>query len=258
MDAITARGALRGRSEVHVAPGGYAENIILPLNTIAPHGKLIAINPMDGTLASGGAVYLTAAVDTDPVITVRARGWLIQGFEIDTPANDGGLTLDAVSANCNANYTTIRNCVFWGGDTGTHGIDFKGPAHYVKIYDCDFQGQGGKAIMCSETPSDLPGGIEIAHCRFQNNVNGIAMNPRGFWHSWIHDCMFAPGTTETDPDTLLDNRGGQYTIIGPNNFLSSTYDAAGGYYAGTNETWRGNRSEDSDNGTVGTGQVNPA
>jgi hypothetical protein len=92
-----------------------------------------------------------------------------------------------------------------------------------------------------------------------DNSNHIAMNPRGFKESWIHDCAFMQAGANYTATLQLDNRGGNGTIIGPNNFLSGDYDeGTGGYYAGSNETWRGNHSQDSDSGTTGTGQVNPA
>ena len=81
--AMTAVGNLgtRGRHRIFVAPGGYTEDIETPLNADAPFGQLIAVNPTRAQ--SFGAVFLTAASALAPVLSIRARGWLIDGFEFE-------------------------------------------------------------------------------------------------------------------------------------------------------------------------------
>lgn len=264
MDAITARGALRGRSIVQVAPGGYNEDVVTPLNSIAPFGQLIAVNPTPDK--SFGATYIFASTAGEAGLTIRARGWLVEGFEIGAIANAECIHLQGPSAggtpaNTNPGGTIIKNCIISGwGATGSIGIDVTGNgAPHTTIRDCFFDGFLADAIKCSESGGDQPRYWIIDNCMFVDNANHIKMNPRGFKESWIKNCGFMQVGANRTATIQLDNRGGNGAIIGPNNFLSGDYDSAnGGYYAGSNETWRGNHSQDSDSGTTGTGQVNPA
>ena len=58
MTAAAALGATtvrRGGVNIYVAPGGYAEDIVTPLNTVTPFGTLQAVSP---TTRSCGAAWL--------------------------------------------------------------------------------------------------------------------------------------------------------------------------------------------------------
>lgn len=259
MDAITARGYLRGSSEVHVAPGGYTENVVTPLNSIAPFGKLIAVNP---TVRSFGAAWIFADTVTLPALTIRARGWLVDGFEIAGAGSGGAILLDGLTANCNPAGAAIVNCLIGGWNVGEFGINVIGNgAPLTTIRNCHFGGINGPAMQCTESGTDQPTYWEIDHCTFANNSAHISMNPRGFRSSWIHDCSFIEYGADFVATEQLDNRGGTYCNIGPGNFFSDTYDHAGGYRAGTNEFWRGNLTEDTVEtvtGGEGTASANPA
>jgi len=256
MDAITALGAQRGRSRVFVAPGGYAENVITPTNAIAPFGQLIGVNP---TGRSFGGAYIYGA--TGVSLTIRARGWLVEGFEIGAIANFGAILLHGDAGGNKANGTEIRNCIISGwGATATYGINviYNG-APLTVVRNCHFNGCVGPAIKCTESGFDQPRFWEIDRCTFVDNGQHIGMNPRGFKESWIHHCAFIEVGANRTATEQLDNRGGSNCIIGPGNFLSSTYDWAGGYRAGSNEYWRGNHHEDSGGpGDAATGESNPA
>lgn len=78
------------------------------------------------------------------------------------------------------------------------------------------------------------------------------MNPRGFKMSVIRNNSFLEVGANLTAAEQLDNRGGSACAIGPGNFLSDTYDTAGGYRAGSDEDWYGNFSED------GVTTANPA
>jgi hypothetical protein len=232
----------RGRVRIFVAPGGYTEDIITPSNTECPFGQLIAVNP---TGQSFGAVYLTSETATEPVLTIRARGWKVSGFEFDGPATDGCVLLDGLTANSNAAGTEISDCLFVGQGQADFGIDVlnNGAPHTI-IRNCHFDGITGPAITCTNSSVDQPRFWEIDHCVFVDNDDHIDMNGKGFKESWIHDCSFMKVGANRTATLQLDNQAGSNNNIGPNNFLSSTYDNAGGYYTGTNDFWYGNASED--------------
>ncbi len=242
--AMTLAAALgtRGRARIFVAPGGYSEDLVTPLNTECPFGQLIAVNP---TGQSFGAVFLSSATATEPVLTVKARGWHFSGFEFDGPATDGCVLLDGKSASSNAAGTEIRNCIFVGQAQADFGLDVRGNgAPYTQIRNCHFEGIVGPAIKCSDSATDQPTYWLIEDCTFNNNSSHINMNPRGFKRSQIRNCTFLEVGAGRTATVQLDNTGGTGTAIGPGNFLSDTYDTAGGWVAGSDEDWYGNVCED--------------
>ena len=240
--ALAAALGTRGRAQIFVAPGGYTEDVVTPLNTECPFGQLIAVNP---TTRSFGGAYMIAATATEPTLTIKARGWLISGFEIGGPTTNGCVLLDGASANSNAAGTEISDCIIGGWGQATFGIDVtKNGAPHTILRNLHFNGIVGPAIKCSSSATDQPRFWEIDHCTFVDNSLHIAMTPRGFKESWIHDCTFLQNGANRSATLQLDNRGGSACAIGPNNFLSDTYDNAGGYYPGSDEDWYGNASED--------------
>lgn len=239
-DVVTARGAERGRATVFVGPGGYTEDLVTPLNTIAPFGQLIAVNPTPDQ--SFGATYIVASTASTYSLIVRARGWLIQGFEIGAVASGGCVWLDGGTTDSNAAGTIIRNCIIGGWQAASaNGIKItENGAPLTSILNNHFNGIKGKAIYCPDSATDQPRFWTIADNTFVDNVNHIAMNPRGFKEAWIHDnCFMEVGAINTALEQL-DNRGGSNCAIGPNNFFSDSYDAAGGYRAGATDDWFGN------------------
>ncbi|MHC4715615.1 MAG: hypothetical protein ACYS5V_01480 [Planctomycetota bacterium] len=236
-------GLLRGRFQFFVAPGGYEEDLVTPLNTQLPFGQLIAWNP---TTQSFGGAYLYAATAATFSLIVRARGWRIQGFEIGAVANGGCIWLDGATANSNAaGCEIIDNIISGWGAAATVGIDVTGNgAPLTQVRRNHFNGMVGAAIECSASPTDQPRFWLIEDNVFVDNGSHIDMNPRGFKESWIrNNCFMQVGANRT-ATVQLDNRGGSACAIGPGNFLSDTYDNAGGYFAGADEDWYGNASED--------------
>lgn len=239
--------ASRGRCRIFVAPGGYNEDVVTPLNTECPFGQLIAWNPTPRK--SYGAAYIYAATAGQPGLTVRARGWLIEGFEIAAIANAKAILLDGQSANCNPGGLILQHGIVTGwGAAGSIGIDVIGNgAPHTTLRDLFFDGFLANAIQCSESGTDQPRYWELDLCRFVDNANHInfSVGPRGMKESWVHDCAFMQVGANRNATKQLDNQGGNGTIIGPNNFLSGDYDEGnGGYYAGANEEWRGNHTQD--------------
>ncbi len=249
LDLCSADGATtatRGGCRVYVGPGGYTEDLITPLNTVATFGQLIAYNP---TRRSGGAVWLTSATATSPVLTVRARGWLIDGFEFDAPATDGCIYLDGVTANSNTRFTEIANCLFSGYYSGTtdFGVDTNEASALVVIRDSIFFGFASRCITSSSVVTEQ---WEIKNCQFLNSANFIAPKGGNGWaEASIHDNVFHNQGGLFTATLKIDMRGGRYNYIGPNNFLGGTYDHAGGYYASGTDNWYGNACEDSHQST---------
>lgn len=239
MDAITARGALRGRSAVFVAPGGYAENIITPLNTIAPFGALIATTP---TKRAGGATYLSPATATSPVLTVRARGWRINGFEIDAGASGGCVHLDGTTSDANPKYVEIDDCLLIGA-AGAYGILSDHSTDLARVHHNFFLSIALEAISCVTAQqlfweifeNDFEDCQKAFAPRSSLGPNGMRMHHNRFQHT---------GNTYGACTPKIDTRGGSQNLVGPENFLPSTYDEAGGYYSVGSDWWYGNYSED--------------
>lgn len=234
-DRVTARGAERGRCRIFVAPGGYTEDLTSPTNAIAPFGQLIAWSATD---RARGSVYLASATATEPILTLKARGWRIEGFEFDAPSTDGCILLDTT-----AKYAEIANCLFVG-NTGvaTFGINANFAADLLVVRDSMFIGFGGWAITQTAGHLMFP---EIMRCFFYNNAKHIApQSTLGMDGGWIHDCHFNKVGNDHNASVQIDTRGGSQNLIGPNNILSSTYDNAGGYYSSATDMWRGNACED--------------
>lgn len=253
--------ATRGRARIFVAPGGYNEDVVTPLNTEQPFGQLIGVNP---TGQSFGAAYIYASTAATAGLIVRARGWLISGFELACIANSYSVWLDGATSNSNPGGVEISDCLMggWAAASGT-GLNVTGNgAPHATLRNLQFDGYPGSAIVCTESGGDQPRFWEIDRVVFVDNSNHINMNPRGFKESWIHDCAFMQVGANRSATIQLDNRGGNGTIIGTNNYLSGDYDqGTGGYYAGSNEEWRGNFNEDTiatASGGTSTGSANPA
>ena len=244
-------GERRGRVRIFVAPGGYTEDVVTPLNTECPFGQLIAVNPTP--TRSFGATYICASTAATTSLIVRARGWLISGFEIGAVASAGCVWFDGSTANSSAQGTELCHCIIGGWGVGIFGIDVTGNgAPHSIVHHNHFNGIVGPAIKCSESGTDQPRFWDVYTNHFVDNSSHINMNPRGFKESWIHHNVFMEVGANRTATEQLDNTGGSACAIGPGNFLSDTYDTAGGWVAGSNEDWYGNFSED------GVTTANPA
>lgn len=239
--AMTLAAALgtRGRVQILVAPGGYNEDVVTPLNTQCPFGELIGVSP---TTQSFGGAYIYASTASTFSLIVRARGWRITGFEIGAVANGGSVWLDGSTANSSAAGTELRGNIISGwGAAATIGIDITGNgAPLTRCLDNHFNGCVGAAIQCSSSATDQPRFWEVAHNKFVDNGSHIGMNPRGMKESWIHHNAFIKVGANRTATVQIDNRGGSNSIVGPGNALSDSYNNAGGYYVGTAEDWVGN------------------
>ncbi|MEE8471222.1 MAG: hypothetical protein V3S51_07830 [Dehalococcoidia bacterium] len=237
MTKVTALGT-RGRARIFVAPGPYAEDIITSLNTEHPFGQLIAVNP---TKRSGGAAWVISGTTTEPALTVRARGWLIDGFEFDANTTDGCVFLDGTTSNSSAKFTELANCLFSGLYSGStdFGVDTDHASNLVVIRDSIFFGFASRAITAETVVTE---GWEIARCIFRNSANYIApKGSKGFAESYIHDCVFFNQGGLFEPTIMIDMRVGRYNHI-TRNMLGGAYSEAGGYYASSTDFWYGNET----------------
>ena len=245
--AMTAVGNLgeRGRGVVYVAPAGYTEDVVTPLNADGSFGALIATNPTG--IQSYGATWITASTAGAACLTVRARGWYISGFEFDALADAACIVLGGTTAGNNAAGTIIENNLIVGQNQGLVGIDWQngiaGNA-MVTIRRNGFFGftsgsTAGACLSCTVSGIDQPRFALVEDNWFGDSDNLIDMNPRGFKESIIRRNTFFTNGANQNPDEIIDNTGGNDTII-YENYLPGTYDQANGYVPGTNDEWAGN------------------
>lgn len=249
--AMTAAGNLssRGRAKIFVAPAGYTEDILIPLNADQPFGQLIAVNPTPGQ--SYGAAWTTASTAGAPCIEVRARGWYISGFEFDALADAECMEIGGTTTGNNGAGTMIEECLFVGQNQGLAGIDWQSSIAgnpLVTIRRNGFYGftsgsTAGACLMCSLSGIDQPRFAVVEYNWFGDSDNLIDMNPRGFKESLIRYNTFYTNGANQNPDEIIDNTGGNDTMVYGNVF-PGTYSNAGGYVAGTNDGWTGNTATD--------------
>ena len=234
--------ATRGGVKIFVAPGGYAEDLTTPLNSATPFGELIAVNPTP--VRSFGAVWLSPATASTPILTVQARGWRISGFEFD-PNAGGAIVIGGTTAGNNAAGTVIEDCLFNGGSVALFGIDWQSnisgnPLCVVRnntFYAFD-PGTTAACLKCSASGIDQPGLAIIEGNQFSGSDNYIDMNPRGFKSSIIrYNTFFA-----ADADEKFDNTGGSNCQV-YGNAMGGAYTLVGGYVAGSGDDWSGNMAE---------------
>jgi hypothetical protein len=202
---------------VFVAPGDYSGNYSSPLNGDAPFVSLIGVQATD----IGFGPWAAASTTSSPIISMRARGWRISGFEFDGATTSSSLLL-TTSGTSNSNFTQIDNCLFTGGK---YGIDWSGAPTYTKIYNCLFEDITTQAFICSDSSTDTPRRCIIQGNIFQENAAHIAMNPRGFKASTIKDNVFHLDGLSRDATVLLDTRGG-----GGNAIVDNTFDITAAQY----------------------------
>jgi len=233
----------RGLNTVFVGSGGFAESLQTPLNTTtspAPFGQLIAARPT----SMGFGTYLTAATSSGTILTVRARGWRISGFELEIPTTGKGIDLDSLSTDCKAHYTQIDNCLIFGQGNATLGIDFNNQSNWVLIEDCDFVtitniGATAQAIGSSNSTTGNANFPIIRRCRFVGNNKNIHLDGlRGFNSGLIEDCIFMNDSTTTASE-YINLTGGGYNVV-RRNICPGTWSHTGGWVDATGDIWAEN------------------
>ena len=238
--AATARYAGRGLVRIFVEGGGYNENIVTPTNALCPFGALIGVN----NNGFGFSPYLTSPAAGGTILTVRARGWHIEGFEFDLPTTGKGINLDGKTAAMSASYTRIRKCLFNGGKNSTYGIDFRGGSTFVVIednifYDIYKTAGTAQAIACTDSSTDVPQWVKVLRNWFANNDKHLSLNGlRGFKNSQIkYNDFIKTGNIKT-ATVLIDLTGGSNNVVAENH-SDQVFDEIGTTLlkAGTNDIW---------------------
>ncbi len=198
------------------APGNHTGNYLTPLNAAAPFCSLLGLNAIN----LGTGPWAGATTATSPILTVRARGWNVSGWEWDCPTGAAGVKL-VTSGTSNANFTLLSNTLFTGTGTGKYGIDWSGAPTYTQVFNSRFDGfgaSGATAFVCTDSATDVPRMCRIHNNEFQENLAHIAMNPRGFKSSVISANIFSQDGHSRDAAVLLDTRGGGGNLIVDNYF----------------------------------------
>lgn len=232
--AAEARYKGRGLCRIYVESGGYTGPILTPTNADCPFGALIGVN----NNGFGFGPWLAPLTGAGHILTVRARGWLISGFEFDCPATGTGLILDKKTASANPDYAVITKCLFTGGNA-RRAIDFKEAVLFVKILDNIFDGiynAGGTAeAIGSSTHAIIPRIIDIIGNRFQNNDKHISMGGGYLNEAIIEENYLLDGILKT-PTIFCDLRSGNVNVVRRNVF-AGTYSHDGGYREGLRDIW---------------------
>lgn len=179
--------AVGSNDYIFCAPAGYTGNYSTPLDAGARRVSLIGVNA--GRLGLGP--WFGPSVTSLPSLTIKARGWMISGFEFDNPATSYGIQLNTLTdATEIGSYTEIKNCLFTGG---RGGINFKGGGTYINIHHNRFDemagtGAGDGAIMCTDSSHQCPIMCHVHNNEFMENITHIGMGKgtaRGFNSSII-------------------------------------------------------------------------
>ena len=238
--AATARYRGRGLVRIFVEGGGYDEAIVTPTNALCPFGALIGVN----NNGFGFSPYLTSPTAGGTILTIRARGWHIEGFEFDLPTTGKGIVLDGHTALMSANYTRIRKCLFNGQRNSTFGIDFKDQSNFVTIEDnifYDIYRTSGiaQAIACTNSDSDVPNFAKVLRNWFANNDKHLSLNGlRGFKNGQIKDNDFVLTGNLKTATVLVDLTNGSNNFVAENRADHDWDDIDTTILkAGTNDFW---------------------
>lgn len=239
LDAVEALDK-RGKGIVLVGPGAYTETLTTPLNADAPFGALLGVTPTPG---SRGSVYLASEAPGEPVLTVRARGWRISGFEFAGPTAEAAIKLMKDGETLSADYTQIDHCHITGG---LLGIDGYGAPSFVRILDnlFDFILEGdGRAIDSGLVSTSNPNVWEILRNTFWANKNHIFFSS-GFGPgnaTIMHNVLHKHIVAGDDVGYMISLGGGGGANVITQNFLGGDYSVVGGYRSeNPDDEWFGN------------------
>jgi hypothetical protein len=205
---------------IFCAPGNYTGNYATQANADAPFGAIIGMRQT----SLGVACWAGATVSSDPILSIRARGWRVSGFEFDNPATDAGILLEksADGSTRRPDYAEIDHCLFTGGDSGI--AQLRGST-YVHIHNCRFDGLANStanmsgAIQMQSTSHQLPIYWLVENNIFLNNIWHINLGASwGFNASVIKGNVFSLLGQARNALVLLDIRGGAGNQVVDNYF----------------------------------------
>jgi parallel beta-helix repeat protein len=181
----------------------------------------------------------------DTLLTLTGTNCLISGIRFRVPTT-GGIAI----AMTNADFTRIEDCSFQGRTGSYYGIYIAG-SDQIKIRRNTFSylntATYGCAILGHSTTS-FPTGAEISENVFHSNLRHIKATMR---QSFIHDNLFQEIGLKPDNSALTatvkldvygEVVGSQFNTV-TRNMFQGTYSISGGYKAGTNDNWYGNKSD---------------
>jgi len=238
--AATSPYAGRALTRIFVESGGYNEAIVTPTNALCPFGALIGVN----NNGMGFGPYLTSPTAGGKILTVRARGWIVQGFEFDAPTTGKAIDLDGKTSGANCSYTVIRKNLFNGQKNSTFGIDFRGGSTFVDIEDnifYDLYNAGGlaQAIACTDSATDVPQWARVRRNWFANNDKHLSLNGlRGFKNGEVIGNTFVWTGNLKTATVLVDLTGGSNNMV-RDNISDQAWDDIDTTLlkAGTNDVW---------------------
>ena len=188
---------------------------------------------------AGGADWSNAKDNfTDPLLTIIAQGWSIQGIHFG-----GRIRLSqTVDWMQSASHAEFRNNAFSGGSIG---IEDSGGCANVGIYGCQFYGfgkPGQTAIMSTSTAWAWPLMWEIVGNRFMNNDRHVVIP---LSNSIVKgNTLFRVGYEGKINATAISLAGGKNNVVTHNNFVCLATDAVGAYIAGEGDAWGPNYCAD--------------
>lgn len=220
---------------IHVR-GNITENITAPagLFDITIIGAGNRPRHADAHTGNGGysAATWKASSQTEPLLIVRQQGWRIQNMLLDAPTSDAAVELirDAASGDAerDSSHFELLGCRVAGGATGIliTGTEL---VFNVRIAGNVFHG----LTDAIDSPGAYANHWIVEDNVFMDNTNHI---DSGFARSIIRRNVFGKFTTMS-----IDLTGGANNMVVDND-LSGTYSIVGGYKAGTDDEWGGNRN----------------
>ncbi len=234
-DTIFLRGNI---TENITAPAGIFDVTIIGAGNRPRHA-----DAHTGNNGYSGATW-KASSQTEPLLILRQQGWRLQNILFDAPTSDAAVEFirDAAAGDAerDSSHAEIIGCRFAGGATGIliTGTEL---VFNVRIAGCVFHG----LTDAIDSPGAYANHWVFEDNVFMDNTNHI---DSGFARSIIRRNVFGKFTTMS-----IDLTGGVNNMVVDND-LSGTYSINGGYKAGTDDEWGGNRG----NLTGGTTAADPA
>lgn len=179
------------------------------------------------------------------LVTLTGADCLFRNIRFRIPTT-GGIGISMT----NSDYTIIENCYFQGRSGSYYGIYVAGGSS-CKILGNTFAylntATYGGAIIGHSTTA-IPSGWEVAGNTFHSNLRHVYCAMR---QSFVHDNLLQEIGLDNDNTDLTatvkldiygEVAGAQYNTVTRNEFRG-TYSISGGYKAGTNDNWYGNKSD---------------
>ncbi len=239
--------ALVDNYDIIVISGVFREQVVAPTGvfdvTIIGAANRPRQATTSGTATGGGATWLAPASPTalTPLLELNRQGWSIRNimFAPTTSSAAIHLTRSASVDLIDASHTTIADCYFAQGGTGSIGIEDANGAGFVLVERCRFFGMTGTAILSLATGAAVPLRWQIRDCVFGENTNDIKMS---LSYAVIERNQFltagSGATNKVISTTFISVQGGNNHIT-LNQFSNTEGQIApgNGYTGAASDTW---------------------